>query len=156
MLKDCHRRIEHFLGILCLVAERAQGRGLTQEEITAVEAALNYFRLGGQRHTADEEQSLFPRLISAGGFAELDRLEHDHGEAEQLHDNVEGLYRSWISSGSLSDSDCSSLVAATDRLRHLYKDHIQVEDNIVFPRAAQVLDKDAIKAIGLEFQARRH
>jgi hypothetical protein len=60
MLKDCHRRIEHFLGILCLVAERAQGRDLTEEEIAAVGAALNYFRLGGHRHTADEEESLFP------------------------------------------------------------------------------------------------
>jgi len=155
MLKDCHRRIEHFLGILCIVAERAQGRGLAEEEIAAVEAALNYFRLGGQRHTADEEESLFPRLISVGGFAELDRLEHDHEEAGQLHDEVEALYRSWISSGSLRDTESLSLLAATGRLRHLYQVHIQVEDNIVFPRAAQVLDEDAIKAIGREFRARR-
>jgi hypothetical protein len=28
MLKDCHRRIEHFLDILCLVAERAHARAL--------------------------------------------------------------------------------------------------------------------------------
>jgi hypothetical protein len=26
MLKDCHRRIERFLGILCQVARQAQGR----------------------------------------------------------------------------------------------------------------------------------
>ena len=26
MLKDCHRRIEHFLNILCLVADRAHIR----------------------------------------------------------------------------------------------------------------------------------
>ena len=30
MLKDCHRRIEHFLGILRLVAERATGAGVKQ------------------------------------------------------------------------------------------------------------------------------
>src|SRR5215469_3583189 len=156
MLKDCHRRIERFLGTLCIVAERAQGRGLTEEERAAVEAALNYFRLGGQRHTADEEESLFPRLISVGGFAEVERLEHDHGEAAQLHDDVEGLYRSWISSSSLRDSESRNLLAVTGRLRHLYQGHIQVEDNIVFPKAAQVLDKDAIKAIGQEFRARRY
>ena len=62
MLKDCHRRIESFLGILCVVVERAQGRSLTGEERDAVQAALQYFRSGGQRHTADEEESLFPRL----------------------------------------------------------------------------------------------
>ena len=54
MLMDCHRRIEHFLHILCAVAERAYGRALTAEETSAVQAALQYFRAGGRRHTADE------------------------------------------------------------------------------------------------------
>src|ERR1700761_783023 len=62
MLKDCHRRIESFLGILCVVVEREQGRTLRDEERVAVQAALQYFRTGGKRHTADEEESLFPRL----------------------------------------------------------------------------------------------
>lgn len=155
MLSDCHRRIESFLGILCVVAERAQGRSLTQEEIAAVDSALNYFRVGGQRHTADEEESLFPRLIAAGGFAELDGLEHDHTEASQLHAEVEALYRSCISTGSLAESESRRLLSSTDRLRNLYQAHIQVEDKVVFPKAAQVLDSDAIRAIGLEFRSRR-
>jgi len=66
MLKDCHRRIESFLHILCVVADRAQGRRLTDEERAAVQAALQHFRTGEQRHTADEEQSLFPRLRKIG------------------------------------------------------------------------------------------
>jgi hypothetical protein len=122
MLKDCHRRIEHFLGILCIVAERAQGRVLTEEEIAAVEAALNYFRLGGQRHTADEEDSLFPCLISVGGFAELDRLEHDHEEAGQLHDDQNGFtercYRIPISCRSFATGRrATSLHRSGDRRR---------------------------------------
>ena len=40
MLQDCHRRIEHFLDILFLLAERAQTRSLTCEERSAVQAAL--------------------------------------------------------------------------------------------------------------------
>lgn len=155
MLKDCHRRIEHFLGILCVVAERALGRGLSQEETAAVEAALNYFRVGGRRHTADEEQSVFPRLIAAGGFSELGRLEDDHSEANQLHEQVEAQYRSWISAGFLDESASRRLLSGTGRLRDLYLAHIQLEDNVVFPKAAQVLDKDAIGVIGQEFRARR-
>jgi len=50
MLKDCHRRIESFLGILSVVLT-APRRTLTSEERDAVEAALQYFRTGGQRHT---------------------------------------------------------------------------------------------------------
>ena len=41
MLKDCHRRIESFLGILCVVVDRAQGRSLADEERDAVKAALS-------------------------------------------------------------------------------------------------------------------
>ncbi len=155
MLKDCHRRIEHFLGILCVVAERALGRTLTEEEIAAVQAALNYFRVGGQRHTADEEESLFPRLLAVGRFAELDRLEHDHADASQLHAEVEALYRSWVSVGSIGKTESRCLLSSTSLLRDLYQAHIQVEDNVVFPKAALVLDNDAIGAIGREFRARR-
>ena len=155
MLSDCHRRIEHFLGILCLVAERAQARVLTAEEISAIEAALTYFRVGGQRHTKDEEESLFPRLIAAGGFAELEQLEQDHDEANLLHADVEDLYRSWIATSALDESNSHHLQAATSRLRDLYKAHIQVEDTVVFPKAAQVLDPIAIGEIGEEFRARR-
>src|ERR1039458_9187241 len=62
MLKDCHRRIEHFLDILFLVAERAHARALTGEERSAVQAALQYFHVGGERHNADEEE--FPREVA--------------------------------------------------------------------------------------------
>jgi hemerythrin-like domain-containing protein len=155
MLSDCHRRIEHFLAILCAVAERAQGRTLTKEQSAAAQSALHYFRVGGQRHTADEEESLFPRLLARGGFRELDRLEDDHAEANHLHAEVEGLYGSWISSGSLPEGESRRLLSCTNRLRNLYQAHIQVEDNVVFPKAAQVLDKDAVAAIGQEFRLRR-
>jgi hemerythrin-like domain-containing protein len=155
MLKDCHRRIEHFLGILCVVVERAQNRNLTEEEITALHAALNYFRTGGQRHTADEEESLFPRMVAAGGFAELDALEQDHVEAGRLHSEVEALYQSWISGGSLAEAEARRLLSSTGCLRDLYQAHIEVEDNSVFAKALQILDKNAIDAIGQEFRARR-
>ena len=105
MLKDCHRRIESFLGILCIVVDRARGRSLTGEERDAVKAALEYFRTGGQRHTADEEESLFPRLrkSDAKSFEEIDRLEDDHHEANELHGSIERLYSAWIESGWLGN-----------------------------------------------------
>src|ERR1035437_1580365 len=158
MLKDCHRRIERFLHILCVVVDRARGRALTEEEAAAVESALQYFRAGGRRHTADEEESLFPRLrrgLTAASFEELGGLESDHCDANELHDALDTLYSAWIASGRLSHEDDQRLLAATKRLKHLYEKHIQVEEKIVFPRAAQVLDGQTIAAIGQEFRERR-
>jgi len=158
MLKDCHRRIERFLHILCLVAERAQKRTLTVEETEAVQAALQYFRLGGQRHTADEEESLFPRLRAASvaeNFTEIGRLEDDHRRANELHAVADTLYSAWIAAGVLSVEDERRLLSVTSSLKLLYEEHIQVEEKIVFPQASEVLDSQTIVAIGQEFRARR-
>jgi hemerythrin-like domain-containing protein len=157
MLKDCHRRIESFLGILCVAVDRAQGRSLSGEERDAIKAALQYFRTGGQRHTADEEESLFPRLrkSDAKSFEEIDGLEDDHHEASDLHGTVDGLYSTWIEAGLLGSEATQQLLSQTARLNQLYSDHIQVEETIVFARAVQVLDSHAIAAIGTEYRFRR-
>jgi hemerythrin-like domain-containing protein len=157
MLKDCHRRIENFLGILCVVVERAQGRSLTGEERDAVQAALQYFRSGGQRHTADEEESLFPRLrtFAAGYLEEIARLEGDHRKANSLHESVEHTYLAWIASGALGPDETRQLLSETGKLKQLYSEHIQVEETIVFTHAAKVLDSQTIAAIGSEFRVRR-
>ncbi len=157
MLTDCHRRIERFLDILCLVAERAAGRPLTGEESAAVQVALEYFRVGGKRHNADEELSLFPRLRAAAngeGFAELGGLESDHEDAGRLHASVERLYEEWIHTGE-PGSGKAELLAATQNLKRLYVEHIHLEEQVVFPRAAKVLSKTTIAAIGEEFRTRR-
>lgn len=157
MLKDCHRRIENFLNVLCVVVDRAEGRSLSTEESEAVHAALQYFRTGGQRHTADEEESLFPRLreLHAGSLAEIDRLECDHREANDLHISIEQLYTLWTASGELPSTDALQLRLQAERLKQLYSSHIAVEETIVFARASQVLDSHAIAAIGAEFRLRR-
>lgn len=158
MLHDCHRRIEQFLRTLGLVVERAAGRSLSDEETEAVQAALHYFRTGGPRHTADEEESLFPRLRSgtaSGALEELDRLEADHNRAQRLHGDVEKLFTLWMAEGRLARDDEQRLAAAYRELAALYAAHIDVEEKVVFPRAAQALDDDAIAAMGQEFRQRR-
>lgn len=158
MLADCHRRIENYLRVLCQVAENRQEGSLSAEERGAVEAALEYFRTGGQRHTQDEEESLFPRMAAAGGaesLEELGKLEHEHSEANELHGIVDELFTEWMAAGQLSEAQRGAVLAATDRLRDLYREHIRVEEEIVFPHAARQLDAAALAAIGAEFRARR-
>lgn len=158
MLTDCHRRIENFLRVLDLVCHRAKGRALTEEESSAVQASLDYFRRGGRRHTADEEESLFPRLraqLAAEDFKELDGLEHEHQFADGRHAEVDDLYTRWISAGTLSEAESAQLNTAVEDLARMYAGHIRVEEEIVFPRAAKVLDAPTVQAIGNEFRLRR-
>ena len=158
MLKDCHRRIEQFLNILRAVVGRAQGRALSDEETGAVQSAIQYFRSGGQRHTADEEESLFPRLRNqsdAGAVDELTGLESDHQRANDLHAEVEKLYLAWIARSRLSLEDEHRLRAAAEGLGHIYEGHIKLEEQAVFPLALKLLDNQSIAAMGQEFRTRR-
>jgi hemerythrin-like domain-containing protein len=158
MLKDCHRRIEHFLGILCLMANRAEGRALTTEEASAVQAALQYFRVGGVRHNADEEESLFPRLrkqFAEDAMVKIDSLEIDHRSADRLHLAIEQLYEAWMERGSLSSAESQQLLSATERMENLYKAHIAVEEEVIFPRAAALFSSADLASIGKEFRDRR-
>jgi len=158
MLKDCHRRIERFLDILVRVARQAQGRALNSEEHSAIEAALHYFGESGPRHTMDEEESLFPKLREIGADAVLEKvqkLESEHGEAGAIHDEVEQLYLKWSAENGLSSDEGVRLIAITGKLQQLYKGHIQIEEELVFPFAAEQLDRSTVAAMGVEFKARR-
>lgn len=162
MLKDCHRRIERFLRILWLVEDRASGRALSAEEKSAVRSAMNYFQLGGKRHTADEEESLFPRMrvhmdgeLSPDESSQIGSLEHDHQIADDLHKTVDALYGAWIDADRLVPEDERKLRDALEEMKKLYEAHIKIEEDIVFPRAAQILDSQCIAAIGDEIRQRR-
>jgi iron-sulfur cluster repair protein YtfE (RIC family) len=158
MLKDCHRRIESFLWVLCHVAERNDNGVLSAEEKSAVESALEYFRSGGTRHNRDEEDSVFPRLqgaVARESLETIDRLESDHRAAGGDHAVMDSLFSKWIASGSLHGEERRQLRATADRLSKLYAEHIRTEEEVIFPCAAEVLNREMIAEIGEEFRARR-
>lgn len=75
LLSDCHRRIEHFLQVFVTVAAGAAGGALTAAQRDALEGALRYFEVAAPKHTADEEESLFPRLREANDPGVRDALD---------------------------------------------------------------------------------
>ena len=107
LLSDCHRRIEHFLDVLIAVHAKAGDEALSASDRSALEGSRQYFSTAAPRHTADEEESLFPRLRESGdpvatqALAIIDGLEHDHEEANTHHQAVDGLIRRWLSTGTL-------------------------------------------------------
>ena len=77
MLNDCHRRIERFLGVLVNLSRERHVGELGEPARSALAAALHYFDAGAPLHTADEEESLFPRLRVAGTRLYLDTFRHN-------------------------------------------------------------------------------
>jgi hemerythrin-like domain-containing protein len=161
MLRDCHRRIERFLGVLRTIAEESDGGPLSAERRKALETSLRYFREGAPRHIQDEEVSLFPRLRHqegaevAAALAVVERLERDHCTVEAWHRELDGLGTRWLREGALDAASISRFRQLTQQLSQLYDEHIQVEDNEVFPLAATNLPRSDLRTIGREMAERR-
>ncbi|HLG97806.1 MAG TPA: hemerythrin domain-containing protein [Bryobacteraceae bacterium] len=160
MLKDCHRRIERFLNVLAQLSPAA-GRPLDPAQRASFETALQYFREAAPKHTADEEDSLFPRLRAKqstgvqSAFATLDSLHHDHARADALHAEVDRLGRAWLAQGTLPPADSARFSELIAELVELYRAHIAVEETDLFPVAAAALETPERQAMGAEMAARR-
>jgi hemerythrin-like domain-containing protein len=160
LLSDCHRRIEHFLNVIAVVTAAAAGRRLTPAEITNLRASLRYFATAAPKHTADEESSLFPQLRSCGDAASdvletVARLERDHADADHRHAAVAELLERWIGEGELDGGAAAELQDDVRALQQMYREHIAVEDEQVFPQAARLLSPEQLRVIGSEMAARR-
>ena len=160
LLSDCHRRIEMFLGSLQAVATVVDAQP-DEETRRALDGALRYFREAAPKHTADEEQSLFPRLRGINtpqvqtAFSKLEELEGDHRWAEPLHDEVERLGLEYLESAQFSSAQVERFRKAVADLTVMYKRHIALEDGILFPVASQALSPEDKHAIAEEMAERR-
>ncbi len=160
LLSDCHRRIEMFLATLKRVAD-AIDRAPAEELARALEAALRYFREAAPKHTADEEESLFPRLRQIANpevsraFSQLDKLEEEHQWANALHSEVEQLGAKYLAERTLPANEVARFRAAIRDLQSMYERHISIEDNTIFPLAARLFNDTDKFAIAVEMVGRR-
>ncbi|HVX84659.1 MAG TPA: hemerythrin domain-containing protein [Phycisphaerae bacterium] len=161
LLQDCHRRIEHFLGVLLRVVEESVDGVLDVPHREALQAALKYFREAAPRHTMDEEESLFPRLRACGGeevhaaLARVEALEADHVLADGLHREVDALAERWLREGRLPAEGRAEMRERLAALRELYRGHLEVEDREIFPLAGKALTAEELASVGREMKARR-
>ncbi len=132
-----------------------------EETRRALETALRYFHEAAPKHTADEEESLFPRLRTlrspevGAAFSKLDQLETEHRWAEPLHAQVEKLGLEYLQKGQLSAVQVDEFRAAVTQLAAMYRRHIAVEDEALFPVAAKLLSHGDKQAIAAEMTKRR-
>ncbi len=154
MLRACHRRIEKQLATLARLERHLPEHGCDDDARAAARAIMRYFDTAAVNHHADEEQSVFPRLVAARGdeAAKITaRLEQEH---EVLAANWARLrpLLAGIAVGAranLSPHDVTEVREAYDR-------HIAVEETALIPLAEQTFDAATLAAIGKEMAARRN
>lgn len=154
MLRACHRRIEKQLATLARLERHLPEHGCDDDARAAARGIMRYFDTAAVNHHADEEQSVFPRLVAACGDEAAQiaaRLESEHEVLATLWARLRPLLAG-IAVGARANLSPHDVV----EVREAYERHIAVEETQLLPLAERTFDRATLDAIGQEMAARRN
>ena len=152
MLSACHTRIERQLSTLERLARHLPEHGADAQARNAARGILRYFDTAEPNHHADEEASVFPRLLAHS--ASVRELVMD------LQSQHEGLHARWrtlrpLLAGIASGQRANLPPRLVNEVQEAYARHIALEDETLLPLCSDLLGEDDLAAIGREMAARR-
>lgn len=120
-----------------VLARRAEHAAASDDRTASVEwqKIAEFFRTDLELHFRIEEQSLLPALADAGEAALVERTLSEHARLRKL--SLESSHRYL--------QEFSSLLHA----------HIRFEEQVLFQRAQEILDRPALDAVGTRYRALR-
>lgn len=154
-LDECHRKMQLKLGELSALVARLEYEEADFEARRAADEVVQFFSTVARAHHEDEERHVFPPLVNSSD-AELVqavlRLQQDHGWLEE--DWMEIAPHLQAIAGGHAGWDIDALRAGTQVFTELYRDHIELEESLIYPQARAQMDADRRRAMGREMAAR--
>ena len=157
MLEACHERIEAQLKTLERLSAYLPDHGADEQSRQAASAILRYFDTAGPNHHEDEEQNLFPVLISRAGAD--DRAVVDALVSDLLADHAKmavavGAVREQLilianGTGAVLDQASVHLMAT------LYRRHIEKENRELLALSRKLLTAQDVDNLSRAMTARR-
>ncbi len=154
ILSTCHEHIGERLGALEEVGRALRDAPeLEQQHLATLGEVLAFLDTAIPIHSADEEQSLFPRLRALPTFAgavgdtPMDCMEAEHIE----HGDEKARLKA-----AIVTRDAGAVGRHAIALANAYRSHIAKEEEVLYPMARQLLtDPAAIADMTEEMRARR-
>jgi iron-sulfur cluster repair protein YtfE (RIC family) len=148
LLLGCHQRIRHFTAM----ALRLAAPDAPRDQIGAAAGAVyRYYSVALPLHEADENQSVYPRLraaLSAAGAtlaaAANQAMVDQHVEIDKL---IARLLPQWAELPAHPEK-APATAATAARLHAAWQEHLELEEQVVFPALRSFLtpqDRDAIR-----------
>ena len=148
-----HRQGEVVIGLRDAARRLTGGRG-GDDALAVVRDAVAYLGRAVPRHFADEEKSLFPRLVALRPDLreEIDRIVAEHPVHLALHERIAAVVAGW--DGEPRPADAMPLLELAEELERLHGAHVAAEQ-VVFAAAAEVVGDEDDRAIASEMESRR-
>lgn len=156
VLDGVHRRTLVCLDDLETLIESVLDKGPTAQTRVRAARVLTYFRTQARRHHEDEERHVFPLLL-ASSDPELKRkvlqLQQDHFWLEEDWRELEPRLAAIAEGGEVPDLE--QLRADVQALLALHRDHIALEEAVIYPSARRRIGLHGRREMGREMAARR-
>jgi len=157
MLEACHERIEAQLKTLERLSAYLPDHGADEQSRQAARAILRYFDTAGPNHHEDEEQNLFPVLISRAGAddqAAVNSLVSDLlADHVKMASAVGAIRRQLV---PIADGSSDVLEQESVRLMAtLYRQHIEKENWDLLLLARKLLTPQDVEDLSRAMTARR-
>jgi hemerythrin-like domain-containing protein len=135
-LDATHREVMRTLERLQQWVEQMDAEGIAPGTRALADDICRFFDGSARAHHAAEEQFVFPSLLSSGDAAlvqHVHRLQQDHGWLEEDWLELQPQLRAVVE--GYNGYDLDFLRAAVPVFTDLYRDHIALEENIVYPES---------------------
>jgi hemerythrin-like domain-containing protein len=136
VLDATHREVVRTLERLQQWVEQIESQGVTAAARAMADEICRFFDGSARAHHAAEEAHVFPTLLASGDAAlvqHVRRLQQDHGWLEEDWLELQPQLRAVVEGYNWYDLDF--LRAAVPVFTDLYRDHIALEENIVYPES---------------------
>jgi hemerythrin-like domain-containing protein len=136
VLDATHREVVRTLERLQQWIEQIESQGVTAATRATADEVCRFFDGSARAHHAAEETHVFPTLLASGDAAlvqHVRRLQQDHGWLEEDWLELQPQLRAVVEGYNWYDLDF--LRAAVPVFTDLYRDHIALEENIVYPES---------------------
>jgi hemerythrin-like domain-containing protein len=136
MLDATHREVMRTLERLQELVDELDAQGVNEHTRAIAAGICEFFDGSARAHHAAEEQVVFPNLLSSGDATLVQhvlRLQQDHGWLEEDWLELQPQLRAVVEGFAWYDPDF--LRAAIPVFTELYRDHIALEETIVYPES---------------------
>lgn len=155
-LDEAHRDIMRQLDELATLASTLEGSSASPAQRERARTLADWFGSEARLHHVDEEQHVFPPLLSSGNDrlsqAAL-RLIQDHGWLDTDWSEISPILAA-IAEGQ-AWFDPAVLRHAVDVFRQLYLDHIVLEESVAYPEARSRMTPTRLEAMDKDMARRR-
>jgi hemerythrin-like domain-containing protein len=158
LLLSCHEKILHFSSALQQLVQTLAQQGWTAELEKTADMICRYFTIAGPEHHLDEEKHLFPALIAIDPeltkpetlelVQALNQLIKEHVETDLLWESLNIML-------SERSQDFATLKELAEQFAADMQEHVDIENNTIFPYAREHLSRQTFKKMGLAIARRR-